>query len=59
MEKKILILEDEIKTATTIKRLVEKCDQDTKIYIKTDLDSAFGFQRVGQSYTNVLPKYEI
>lgn len=41
MEKKILILEDEIKTATTIKRLVEKCDRDAKIYIITDLDSAY------------------
>lgn len=41
MEKKILILEDNIETATTIKRLIEECDQNARVYTEKDLDRAY------------------
>lgn len=41
MEKKILILEDNIKTATLIKQLLEECDKNAKVYVEKDLDRAY------------------
>lgn len=41
MEKKILILEDNIKSAALVKQLIEECDKNTKVYIEKDLDHAY------------------
>lgn len=41
MEKKILILEDNIKTADLIKQLIEEYDKNAKVYIEKDLDHAY------------------
>lgn len=41
MEKKILILEDNIKSAALIKQLLEECDKEIEIYMEKDLNSAY------------------
>lgn len=41
MEKKILILEDNLKNAAVIKQLLVECDKNIKVYIEKDLDHAY------------------
>ena len=41
MEKKVLILEDNSKSAALIKQLIHECDKNAKVYIEKDLDRAY------------------
>ena len=41
MQKKILVLEDNNKSAAMIKQLIQECDRKAKVYIEKDLDRAY------------------
>lgn len=41
MEKKVLILEDNIKSAGLIKQLLSECDKNAKVYIEKSMDNAY------------------
>lgn len=41
MEKKVLILEDNNKNAALIKKLIQECDKNARVYIEKDLDRAY------------------
>ena len=41
MEKKVLILEDNSKSAALIEQLIHECDKSAKVYIEKDLDRAY------------------
>lgn len=41
MEKKILILEDNSKSAALVEQLIQECDNSAKVYIEKDLDRAY------------------